>query len=60
VSLATITAAPDTQGPTGNFTGAYVPLAGLVDTLGRPMPAGGIPCMDAPTSIMNVSGSEQQ
>jgi hypothetical protein len=48
VSLASF-AAPDlTQGPTGNPTGAYTPVAGLQN----------IPCVNAPQSDIRVSSDE--
>jgi len=47
-SLASFYAPPTTQGPTGNPTGSYLPVAGLQS----------IPCMDAPPSIARVQATE--
>lgn len=47
-SLASFTAPPTTQGPTGNPTGAFVAITGLQD----------LACMDAPESIGRPSVNE--
>ncbi len=48
VSLASFTAPPTAQGPTGNPVGDYTPIAGLQD----------ISCMDAPESLGRPSVDE--
>ena len=47
-SLGTLTAPPTTLGPTGNPTGPFTPVSGVVD----------IPCMDAPPSMARLQATE--
>lgn len=49
-SLATFQAPDGTQGPTGEPTGTYTPVDGLVN----------IPCMDAPSSMAFIRALEEQ
>jgi hypothetical protein len=49
-SLATFQQPDGTQGPTGEPSGAYTPVDGLVN----------IPCMDAPSSMMFIRALEER
>lgn len=50
VSLATFSEPPTTQGPTGNPTGPWTPITGLID----------LPCMDAPERFTTPTANEQK
>ncbi len=50
VSLATVQAPVQTQGPTGNAVGTFAPVAGLIN----------IPAMDSPPSIARLQATEMK
>lgn len=50
VSLASFAQPPTTQGPTGNFVGAFTPVAGLQN----------LACQDSPESLRVVASNEKR